>query len=691
MIPIWKNIPFLRLLLPLAIGIICGWYFSLHWMAAVYVFISAVPLLILFAISSDKNKFFLSWIPGTCISLLLIAFAILFTWLKQINHQQNWVGHKYKTGDLVQLRLLEPLTEKQKTYKALAEFVSIQQNGKARKIKGNIMLYFQKDSSVTALNYGSVIATNKSLLEIKNAGNPGGFDYKRYALFNGITHQLFFKKADYIITGANQTSAFWLWMYSTKDYILRILRLHIKGDQEVSVAEALLIGYRDDLDRDLVQAYSNTGVVHVIAISGLHLGLIYWLLLFLLKPFDRSKKLKWLKPVLAISFLWIFSLLTGAGASVLRSAIMFTAIAAGDLFNKKGNIYNSMAASAFVLLCYNPFFLWDVGFQLSYAAVLSIVLFMKPIYNWFDVENKLLDKMWQLTAVTLSAQILTLPLCMYHFHQAPNLFLITNFVAVPLSSLILFGEILLIVLSFIPALAFMVGFVLTYLLKWMNGFITWVDHFSFAVTDGIQHNPAQTILLYLFIAATAIWLLQKKAKALKWSLGFLVLFFMLQSFSIYKSRQQKKLIVYNLSQQSAVDFMLGDQYLFKGDAVLLQDGFLRNFHLKPSRIFYRTYHSPLYIPSTQNNSLMVNGKKILQINQSYQYDPLSTKIKADIVIISKNPRLFIADLLKTVDCKLLIFDSSNPQWKVALWKRDCEKLNLNCFSTSDQGAFVMNL
>jgi competence protein ComEC len=165
-------------------------------------------------------------------------------------------------------------------------------------------------------------------------------------------------------------------LFNTKTYILKTLRTYIKGEQETSVAEALLIGYRDDLDRDLVQAYSNTGVVHVIAISGLHLGLIYWLLLFLLKPLDKTKQLKWLKPVIAISLLWIFSLLTGAGASVIRAAIMFTAIGFGGLLGKKGNIYNSMAASAFVMLCYNPFLLWDVGFQLSYAAVLSIVLFL---------------------------------------------------------------------------------------------------------------------------------------------------------------------------------------------------------------------------------------------------------------------------------------------------------------------------
>lgn len=280
---------------------------------------------------------------------------------------------------------------------------------------------------------------------------------------------------------------------------------------------------------------------------------------------------------------------------------------------------------------------------------------------------------------------------MYHFHQAPNLFLITNFVAVPLSSLILFGEILLIAVSFIQPIAAFTGTVFSYLLKWMNGFITWADHFSFAVTDGIQHHPLQTIFLYAFIAALGVWLLQKNTKAFKWSVGFLAAFFLLQSFSLYQTTRQKKLIVYNLSQHTAIDFMLGKQYVFKGDTVLLQDGFLRNFHLKPSRILYRSYHSPLMPASMQNNSYSINGKKIIHINQSYVYDSVQSRIKADVLIISKNPRLYITDLLKTVDCKLIVFDSSNPQWKINLWKKDCDRLQLNYFCTSEQGAFVMNL
>ncbi|MBY0476375.1 MAG: ComEC family competence protein [Chitinophagaceae bacterium] len=691
MIPIWKNIPFLRLLVPLAAGIICSWYFSLQWTIGIYLLVAAIPFLLFYMFSNEQQKFRYSWLPGVGISFSMLGFAVLLTWLKQLPHQQQWVGHLYKPGDVVQLRLLEPLSEKQKTYKALAEISTIESNQKTIKVNGDIILYFQKDSAMPALHYGNIIALNKPLQEIKNAGNPGGFDYKRYALFNGITHQLFLKKTDYVVLNATKTSFFWSLIYRTKAYILSVLRKHIKGEQEISVAEALLIGYRDDLDRDLVQAYSNTGVVHVIAISGLHLGLIYWLLLLLFQPLNKYKQLKWLKPLLVLSFLWIFSLLTGAGASVLRAAIMFTFISGGDLLNKKGNIYNSMAASAFVLLCYNPFYLWDVGFQLSYAAVLSIVLFMKPIYHWLSFNNKLLDKAWQLNAVTLSAQIVTLPLCMYHFHQAPNLFLITNFVAVPLSSLILFGEILLIAVSFIQPIAAFTGTLFSYLLKWMNGFITWADHFTFAVTDGIQHHPLQTIFLYAFIAALGVWLLQKNTKAFKWSVGFLAAFFLLQSFSLYQTTRQKKLIVYNLSQHTAIDFMLGKQYVLKGDAVLLQDGFLRNFHLKPSRILYHSYHSPLMPGSVQNNSYRINGKKIIHINQSYVFDSLQNRIKADVLIISKNPRLYISDLLKTVDCKLIVFDSSNPQWKINLWKKDCERLQLNYFCTSEQGAFVMNL
>lgn len=689
MIPIWKNIPFLRFLVPLVVGIIAAWHFQLSLVIALAVF--SVSLISLAFHHLFQNKFNSSWLFGTGVSLLFISIAITFVQIKQPAFNQNWFGHNYEPGNTVAIRLLEPLSEKEKSYKALAEFTNVKDSNNTRSVTGKLMLYFRKDSTAPALQYGSIIITNKTIPLIQNAGNPGGFDYERYAMFNGITHQLFLNSKDYIISSQSKQNAFQKWLYDTKAFILDVLRKNIKGEEETSVAEALLIGYRDDLDRDLVQAYSNTGVVHVIAISGLHLGLIYWLLLLLLKPLDKRKQLRWMKPVTAVALLWIFSLLTGAGASVVRAAFMFSIIALGDIIGKKGTIYNSMAASAFIMLLWNPFLLWDVGFQLSYAAVLSIVLFMKPIYHWFSISNKLLDKAWQLTAVTLSAQILTLPLCIYHFHQAPNLFLITNFVAVPLSSLILFGEIALIVVSLSPLLAHGVGYVLSYLLKWMNGFITWVDDFSFAVTDGIMHTPLQTTMLYLFIAATAIWLLNKNTKAVKWGLICLILFFGLQSYYQYQTKKQQKLVVYNLSQHSAVDFMLGDSYLFTGDTVLLKDGFLRNFHLKPSRITNRVYGHALTPNLFSQSVYRINNKTILFLHENYWFQENTDKMKVDVLIVSHNPKLYMEYLLKAIEPKLIVFDSSNPQWKIKKWKEDCQRFQIPFFTTGEQGAFVMNL
>jgi competence protein ComEC len=314
---------------------------------------------------------------------------------------------------------------------------------------------------------------------------------------------------------------------------------------------------------------------------------------------------------------------------------------------------------------------------------------MKPIYNWFTIQNKLLDGLWKLNALTLSAQILTLPLCMYHFHQAPTLFLLTNLIAVPLSSLVLYALILLMVVSPIPALTNATGWIITKLLEAMNKFILWADHFTFAVVDGIQHSPIQTILLYFIIASLGIWLIQKKKVALKFVLAFIAMFFAVQFYYQYSTAKQRKLVVYNLSQHTAIDFMLSDEYYFIGDSVLLQDGFLRNFHLKPSRIAHRTYEQP-NINQKQNIVWTINNKTILHINQSYRYDS-TIKITADVVIVSNNPKLYLNQLTKTINCKLLVFDSSNPQWKLKYWKTDCEKLNIHYFCTSEQGAFVMNL
>lgn len=238
MIPFWKNIPFLRILIPLSAGILSGWYFSLHWQPALIATIVALLLFLFFRLSGERSKYYHSWINGVSFNVVFIALGIALSWFNQLPHQPNWAGHFYKEGDVVQLRLLEPLSEREKTYKALAEISTVYDQQKARKVNGKAMIYFRKDSIAPALQYGDIILVRSNLQEIKNAGNPGGFDYKRYALFNGITHQLFVKTNEYKKLPKQQTSFFRKTMYHARSYILQTIRQYVRGDMEQSIAEA---------------------------------------------------------------------------------------------------------------------------------------------------------------------------------------------------------------------------------------------------------------------------------------------------------------------------------------------------------------------------------------------------------------------------------------------------------------------
>ncbi|MEP6596385.1 MAG: ComEC/Rec2 family competence protein, partial [Ginsengibacter sp.] len=442
--PIWKKAPFLRLLLPLIAGILLQWYFQYEWIQIIFAGCGFTLAFILFQLLPLSLRFKLQVLQGVILNLILIVVGLILTYQKDIRHQQDWFGNLYHDSGYLAVTINEPLLEKTKSYKAESIVNSVIENDSAKSCKGKLLLYFEKDTAVSNLKYGDKILISKKLQLIKNSGNPGAFNYQRYSAFQQIFHQIYLKKSDWILLGEKNVNAFNQFMYTTRDYILKILQKNIKGEHELGIAEALLIGYKADLDTDLVQAYSNTGVVHIIAISGLHLGLIYFMLLWIFNQIPFLKRSKILKAIFILLSLWLFALLTGASASVLRSAVMFSCIVAGESFGKKSSIYNSLAASAFLLLCYNPYFLWDVGFQLSYLAVVGIVIFQKHIYNWIYIKNKWIDKVWKLLAISLAAQVFTFPVCLYYFHQFPNLFLLSNLIAVPLSSLILFAEIFLV-------------------------------------------------------------------------------------------------------------------------------------------------------------------------------------------------------------------------------------------------------
>ncbi len=419
---IWKTAPFLRLLIPLIAGIILQYYFTFSFYEIVISGSILIGLIVLFKFLPLVYRFKLAAVRGILITLLVVSSGMLLTLHKDIRNERNWYGHYLDSSSYIIATIKEPCVEKAKSYKAVATVDFIANGDTTHPATGDVLLYLAKDSGIKIPQYGDKIIFSNNLQQIKNSGNPGAFDYARYSAFHQLFHQGYFKKNDWHLIEHTKLAGYKSYVFDLREKIKNIIYTYIPGDDEKAIAVALLIGYKVDLDKDLVQAYSNAGVVHLIAISGLHMGIIYSILFWLFTKIPLVKRSKKTRLVLILLCLWAFALLTGASGSVLRSAFMFSFIATGMAFNKKSSIYNSMAASAFLLLCYNPFLLWDVGFQLSYFAVLGIVISQSYIAKWFYFKNRFVNAVWQLSSVSLAAQLFTFPICMYYFHQLPLLF-----------------------------------------------------------------------------------------------------------------------------------------------------------------------------------------------------------------------------------------------------------------------------
>ena len=631
---------------------------------------------------------------GWMIHLLLASLGSFVTWQNDIRHDQSWFGNSLREGDQLVIRVDEPLSEKTKTFKATGVVESLVRNDTLIPCLGKVLLYLPRDSVSAALHYGDRLLVPARFQPIRNSGNPGAFDYEQFAAFQQVFHQVFLKSGDWSLLPGRNANPFRQFVYTARTAVLASLRKTMPPEKdELGLAEALLIGYTNDLDKDLVQAYTNTGVVHIIAISGMHLALIYMMLVWLFDRIPGLRRIKLLQLILILGCLWLFSFMTGGCASILRAAVMFSFISTGKYLSRRSSIYNSLASSAFVLLWYNPYFLWDVGFQLSYLAIVGIILFQRPFYSLLTVKNRLLDELWKLVSVSLAAQVLTLPICIYYFHQVPVLFLLANIIAVPVSGIILYAEIVLLIVSPVPVLGLYAGKITSWMLDIMNGAIRWIDQFTFSVWDRIQATILSTVLLYAIIIILTAWLFTKDKKWFHVALSLILVFVINNTIFQWRVAQQQKLIVYNIPRMQAIDIVNGNAFQFAGDAQLSIEGQLSHFHLYPSRVELGLHETKNTLSGLFHQDIFyrLGNRNMVMINRPLVFEPVQQKIGVDLIIISNNPSIQIQELAEVFNCKHYVFDASNSLWKIAKWEADCSALHLQGYSVPEQGAYVSDL
>ncbi|MGI4875248.1 MAG: ComEC/Rec2 family competence protein [Janthinobacterium lividum] len=549
------------------------------------------------------------------------------------------------------------------------------------------------------------------------------------------------------------------WVVAVSQRVAEVLdgvfRQYVPSLREYALGTALVLGFKDDIDHDTKQAYADTGTTHIMAVSGLQVGLLFaglqWLLVPLGGPAWRRRLLT---AALGLGLIWSYAFLTGLSASVLRATVMFTLFILAKAWERQSSIFNTLSAAAFLLLLWNPYLLCDVGFQLSFGAVLSIVYLHPRIVRWLDVRNWVLDrqrswhgpvvrrlwqgsawladKAWQLTALSIAAQMATFPLGLYYFHQFPFSFLLSNLIAVPISSVAVYvGVVLLLVKGLVALLALAlpaagpyldwlpkaVGFVFEKLIWGFNEYIFAIGRWlPGAVVGGVHLSQLQTLLIYLLIAAVCVFVSSRRLAWAGWSVLLLVLYGGSRVAEARAVEPLREFVVYSIPRRSVVGFWQGAAVEFATADSLPLSETERTYRLKPSLILRRV-RAPRYCVGWRGAAVPVRlvappdsaearrryppaplvlaewrGLRIAFVSGTLRRLAGTAPTPADVVILRRNAYLHADALAAHFGPQAqVVFDSSCKRWYITRQDSALRRLGFRTWDVNEQGAFVRAL
>ncbi len=562
-----------------------------------------------------------------------------------------------------------PLEETARSRRATLSLVAVRADSTWQPAVGKLMAYFPKDDSLFSLAYGEELLIRGRPQLVPPPTNPRAFDYRAYLLTQGVTHQHFLRAHTFEKTGQWRGNYAVHWAGKARAWCVAQFHRYLPVAESRAIVLALVLGVKNELDNALREVYAGAGAMHVLAVSGLHVGILVAILGYLLLPLRYlGRREVYAKGVVSLLFLWGYAFLTGLSPSVMRAVTMFSIVLVGQMLNRKGNIYNTLALSALFLLFYNPYMLYQVGFQLSFSAVLGIVWLYPFFVQVYTFENKVAQWAWELTCVSLAAQLATFPFGLYYFHQFPNYFFLSNLIVIPGAALVLCGGLLVLATSVVPMLAEFVGFVTTLCTQLMNMLVKLLTSLPHAVTQHVYIDLTATLLLFLLVIfAGKLWTSRRVAWAQP-LVGVAFLWGIWQSVQQYAPRQEVTLGVYHTRKQANLAFLAHGQTTVLADSTLLADAASQKFAfyedllargLPTEGVFRAVSAPPAWLPMSQplpSVHLMVwQGKRIVWLRGRTQS---SLPLEADYVLVSHNA-LRNFDDWPTLRAPLFVFDATN--------------------------------
>lgn len=637
--------------------------------------IGCMILVIIFLIfrKSISNNYYFTFFTFLIFILIGIAAITFKNDLLKKNHYSHFLSDNYKS--IIEIDdVLKP-----NLYYDNYNAKVIQLNSK--KVYGKIKLNVFKDSLKERFKVGDQIVLTQKFDTIQDPLNPYQFNYKNYLKKQQIHHQISINNNKYLYLKNNRKS-FKRWAFTIREQVNKSLIENGFKGEELAIINALLLGQRQDISEEVMQNFQKAGAVHILAVSGLHIGIIMLLLNFLLKPLEILKKGSEIKLVFVVLFLWFFAFVAGLSPSVVRAVTMFTAVAIALTSKNTINTYKTLIISIFILLLINPYYLFEVGFQMSYLAVFFIVWLQPLLYKIWKPKLKLVDYSWQLLTVSTAAQLGVLPLSLYYFHQFPGLFFMSNLIIIPFLGMILGVGILIILLASLKILPPFLALFYEKIIFLLNQTVGWIAQQESFLFQNISFSIISLVFTYLFIVSFFKWFEIKKPNYLIITLFALILLQTNILIEIYKSSAIDEFIILNKGRQSVLIQRTGQQVSI--------DHTLENLDLnEDSSIKSYLIGSNTDILSAENklkNVYALGKKKILVVDSLGVY--LIKKNKPDMILLTSSPKINLDRLITEVDPKIIIADASNYKSYVSLWQKTCKNNNIKFHYTVKDGAFI---
>jgi len=582
-----------------------------------------------------------------------------------------------------------------------------------RNISEKIALYYQNDPQLSLPSIGDSIFFNAGIVEITNNSNPGEFNFARYMKDNGIIYSTFVQRGKIRFGGNSCQYKIRRLASHVQLFIENKLREHSIQGKELAVISALFAGDRSMIDYETNKSYISSGVVHILSVSGLHVGILFMFLSVLLGKKNSNVTYTILRLIIILATIWFYAFITGLSPPVLRASVMFSLLLAGKSFNRQINSYNILAGSALLILIIAPSVLFQVGFQLSYLAVLGIILFQSKISGLFEFENTILDRIWQLTAVGIAAQLATLPLCLYYFHQFPVYFWLTNILVIPLTWLITMGTILFFFILPIHGIAGLVAFLVNVLLKLMNYIVLIISGLPFSIITNVRFGTFSLIIISIALISAALIYTYGKKKNISFFLGiFTILILSSGILNFIKDEMKNEILIYNARKGIAISFIDGHKHLILGNtesidnykamSLRLNNFWVeRNINKEITIINYDTITAGNHIYSKSAelfrglDGLYINFKKknLFIPDKSYKNDS-TIDIKP---ALSEKYYLLITNSLHSINFemvqnkfkKIIVTENIRNAQRIE-WKNISERSGIDYFDVTTEGAFRIN-